>query len=208
MPLEKANIWLLDETDCNERSGRREPTEKGETQEAILLRSNANHGWSDVPSAAAAVRGLCFAPMNALENARPSPPSSLRVIGNYEKHSLFMFQPDLFRRINRIRHAYEIVCLEYSAKTTKAKETQRLTRGAFIYDVSIANPVRKHGTGDRRLRPSELARSTFYCIANELRASSHAYFVKQTLQYGFDCPFRYVQLRTNLLVAQSFENPL
>lgn len=70
MPLEKANIWLLDEADCNERSGRREPPEKGETQKAILLRSSASHGWSDVPSAAAAVKGLRSLPRRG-KDARP-----------------------------------------------------------------------------------------------------------------------------------------
>jgi hypothetical protein len=33
MPESTANIWLLDEADCNEQAGRREPPGKGESKD-------------------------------------------------------------------------------------------------------------------------------------------------------------------------------
>ena len=56
MPLEKANIWLLDEAACNERSGRWESPDREEKRdhELLLAARNADR----LPSAAAAVKGL------------------------------------------------------------------------------------------------------------------------------------------------------
>jgi hypothetical protein len=45
-----------------------------------------------------------------------------------------------FRRINHLRHACEVLCLENSAKRTKAKEARRLTGGAFIHGRVVLDP--------------------------------------------------------------------
>jgi hypothetical protein len=51
----KANIWLLDEAACNERSGRQEPPDK---EKKTRNQEEAIRDLSRVPSAAAAVKGL------------------------------------------------------------------------------------------------------------------------------------------------------
>jgi len=55
MPERTANIWLLDEAACNERSGRWEPPDK---EKRTRNQEEATRDLCRVPSAAAAVKGL------------------------------------------------------------------------------------------------------------------------------------------------------
>jgi hypothetical protein len=70
MPEPTANIWLLDEAACNERSGRQEPPDKGENKDNCKSNCKSNYKSKNAAKGKTSSRAGRLAYANGLDCVR------------------------------------------------------------------------------------------------------------------------------------------